>query len=71
MADEGVIVLEKICSLKNSVKLKLALICGQTCHHIWKKLVLVLAGSCRRHSGLELALNLNINTNFLEIKVES
>jgi len=34
MADEGVIVLEKICSLKNSVELKLALICGQTCHHI-------------------------------------
>ena len=43
MADEGVIVLEKICSLKNSVKLKLALICGQTCHHIWKRLILVLA----------------------------
>ena len=36
MANEGVVIFQKICSLKNPVQLKLALICGQTCHHICK-----------------------------------
>ena len=34
MTDEGVIIFEEICSLKNSIQLKLAFISWQTGHHI-------------------------------------
>ena len=34
VTDEGVIILEKVGSLENSVQLKLAFICRQTGHHI-------------------------------------
>ena len=37
VTDEGVIIFEKICSLKNSIQLKLAFICWQTGHHIWNR----------------------------------
>ena len=37
MTDEGVIIFEEICSLKNSIQLKLAFICWQTGHHIWNR----------------------------------
>ena len=60
MADEGVIVLEKICSLKNSVKLKLALICGQTCHHI-----------CKYNGVGCMVVLLYTNSDFYNDKVES
>ena len=37
LAYEGIVVVEKVGSLENSVQLKLAVVCWLTCHHHWKK----------------------------------